>query len=120
MRINKLVGSIFIGGAILFIASISAADTYCYSGAVTRIGTDPLLDTTNGVNTTPYYIRVDCDQDEGSWVGEKQFVLAPKVGEGGYATLLTAFTLNQKVRVGVAGTTWNSLLNLVDMVSTTP
>lgn len=120
MRKNRMLRKSIVGlgiimGTVALFAGSSFADVMCYSGTITRVGTNPILDTNPGT-TTSYYVRVDCDKDSGTWAGEKEFVLNNSLGEGGYATLLTAYSLDNKVRISVSGTTWDSLLNLVDMV----
>lgn len=130
MKMTNVMKKIGIGigiviGTQVFIANnIFAADLYCYNGVVTRVGLNPALDTNPGSeagNTTAYYARIMCEDPEhirpANWPtgDEKEFVLNAALGDGGYATLLTAFSLDQDVRVGVADTIWDSLLNLVDM-----
>lgn len=92
----------------------SQAAVKCDSGSITFAGVFPdLADDATG--TSKYMIQYICD-DTAQMLGTKQFLLSTVVGDSGYATILTAISLQKKVKIQAERDGWNALVTRVNLV----
>jgi hypothetical protein len=85
----------------------------CDSGKITFAGVYPDL-AEETTQTSSYLIQYICDADPDR---TRQYLLSTDVGDSGYATVLTAVSLGQKVKIQTAGTGgWNSLVERINLV----
>ena len=103
--------SLMIVGACVTTAS---AAQICQSANITKVG---VLPANQSATASKYTIRIDCVDDGATdalpWPGERMFMLTQELGDSGYATALTALSLNQPVYVKVESTKWWSLLSVL-------
>lgn len=108
MKIRKKVTAGFIG-ATMFLgmcAGAAYAGVWCNDATITQAGINPDI---VHENRSKYVIFADCGTDS-IWPDARRFYLTPDLGEAGYATALTAMSLDQTVKMKVANTLANSLV----------
>lgn len=114
MTIAKKIATVCASLSLcLLIGTSASAAVQCKEGTVTQVGDFPAL--ANGI-TSKYLVQIDC-ADDTKWAGEIQFMLTTDLGDSGYATLLTAVSLNMPVNVTVEGTSFRSLLTRIYLTS---
>jgi hypothetical protein len=112
---SRMVTSFVIMSFIMVLGiGSSHASVKCDSGAITFVGVFPDL-ADAGTGASPYIIQYVCDNTT-QMPGTKQFQLNNDLGESGYATVLTAVSLGQKVKIQAAGVGWNALLERINLV----
>ncbi|MCI5164624.1 MAG: hypothetical protein D3903_00700 [Candidatus Electrothrix sp. GM3_4] len=104
--------AVIVGVSLSFFTSVNAA-VDCAEATVTMVGVLPLKENTT---TSKYMIRADC-ADDSKWTGERQYMLSADIGDSGYATLLTAMSLNQPIYLRVESANWWSLATLLYLSS---
>lgn len=110
-RMNKVVVALGFALISALVATSASAASQCKVATITQTGAFPALE--NPVTgTSQYLVELDC-ADDTVWTGARQFMLTADLGEGGYATFLTAYALNQTVNVTVEGLAFRSLLSRV-------
>ncbi|MCI5117938.1 MAG: hypothetical protein D3913_08255 [Candidatus Electrothrix sp. LOE1_4_5] len=102
-------------------AGASQALEKCDSGTITFAGVYPDLqyDTEGNLKpgVSPYMIQFICDsQAVAAMAGKKQFILHEDLGDSGYATVLTAVSLGQKIKIQTEGGGWNALVTRINLV----
>ena len=98
MRRRKLVifYTLMFAALTVFLVPIKAnADVNVLRADITLLG---FINTDGGTCV----LKLD-DTTDVAWVGERNFILHESVEKVGYATLLTAISLNKTVRVKIAG-----------------
>jgi hypothetical protein len=114
MKISKKKISYVIGLSLMGLligTSSQAAGIQCKAATITQLGAFPDLadDTTH---TSKYLVELDCDDDT-KWGGAKQFLLTTDLGDSGYASVLTAYSLDKTINVDVASTAFRSHLTRI-------
>ena len=115
MKLRKKM-TVGVSGAILAIlmcvGSMSAAPTTYNNTTINRVRILPWLE--NDI-ASKYAVELSCDDTDNKWLGSRQFVVTAKEGDAAYVAILTAISLQKKLRVRVADTTHNSLILWMDM-----
>ena len=93
-HIVRLMVMVAAGWAVL--APAANADIDVNSANIVRVGIDPRFE-------GPMVQLVD-EAANPQWTGVRQFYLSSVLGNGGLATMLTAFSLGENVFVRIAGT----------------
>lgn len=68
------------------------------SARIVRLGIDPRVEPSAGP-----MVQLEDEGTIKKWTGVRQFYLSPTLGNSGYATMLTAFSMGQPVWVRIAG-----------------
>lgn len=84
-----------LAASLLFLPQVTYADVDIDNARIYRIGTDPRF--------VGPMVQLDDLAASERWTGIRQFYLSPNLGNSGYATLLTAFSMDQPVWVRIAG-----------------
>jgi hypothetical protein len=85
--------------AALTVAGTAGAVVDCPVATITKVGILPDKETTT---TSKYMVRATCS-DTTKWPDDRSFMLSSDIGDSGYATLLTAMSLNQPIFLRVEG-----------------
>ena len=103
MKVQKKITVVLIGAmmALLYVGSASAAK--CDPSLISQIGMRPL---DPGAETS-YAVYVRC---KATHTADRRYFLSTALGESGYATLLTAYSLGKQVELFVGGYAGNSLI----------
>ncbi len=105
-RIITAIGTIFL---TVFIGTFASAAVQCKVATISQTGPFPTL---ASEFASQYMVELDC-ADDTKWSGAKQFMLSKDLGEGGYATLLTAFSLDKTINVTVESLAFRALLTRI-------
>lgn len=111
MNVQQKVKAGIIGA--MMIVGMSAGSAFsadCASASVSTVGILPDLES---ASASKYIVKLTCQDASPAWSGQQQYVLSSDLGESGFATLLTAVSLQQTVYVRVASTSWRSLVTLL-------
>lgn len=105
----KIQGKVTVGiiGALMSIAlcASSASALYnCKNAVVGELGMRPSVATFEG--SSDYAVYLHCE----GWDNERRFFLSADLGESGYATLLTAKSLDKPVSAWMEEPAWNALI----------
>ena len=91
----------------LVVGSVNAASK-CTAATINFVSVRPDLATGNA---SPYLVNLSCA--DAGWPATNQFFLLNTVGDSGYATLLTAISLNRQVETFTESRGWNALLTRI-------
>ncbi|XOF33713.1 MAG: hypothetical protein ACL93V_17250 [Candidatus Electrothrix sp. YB6] len=112
-RVVLKVGSVIVA-AIAIMACVftpALAANKCSRGKVVGTGVVPTL--ASG-NASAYMVQIECNSDT-EYVGVKQFLLHVDIGDSGYATALTAMSLDREVYVEMTALIWNSIVERISI-----
>lgn len=103
MKKSFVVLLVVVGTIALFGSNKAFADVYCTSAAITMIG--PVAPSVPAGGAL-VILRNDSGAAVGTWAAgtARQFFLSEVIKNQGLAVLLTAFSLDKKVWVSIAGT----------------
>jgi hypothetical protein len=93
--ISSILFMVLLAASLLFLPQVTYADVDIGNARIFRVGNDPRF-------VGPMVQLDDLAANE-RWSGIRQFYLSPDLGNSGYATLLTAFSMDQPVWVRIAG-----------------
>ena len=100
----RLIVMVMAGWA--FLAPAANADVDVFNAKVVRVGIDPRFEGP--------MVQLEDVGGSPAWTGVRQFYLSSTLGNGGLATMLTAFSLGENVFVRIAGTaTSGSLVTII-------
>jgi hypothetical protein len=116
MIIAKKMLWILMAASMLTVYSAAASFASITCDAAT-IDQAAVVEDDGDATTAPYQVRATC---AGKWSGSTVFDMSTDLGEGGYATILTALSLGNTVKMQVAGPGWHSLIERVYLNKTTP
>ena len=104
--------STFFAILVVFLLVVSFNNGYaadCSSATIKRIGVNPV---TGSAGASPYMVQLDCASDS-IWSGTLTLYLSTDLGESGFATLLTAYSLGKTVWARSLGTTPGSIVTVL-------
>ena len=115
MKKNLITGT-FIAVALFFVIGINSAHAVqCTAATIIRAAVKQVAPSTAA---TQYFVRVTCPT---VFTGERGYYLATELGDSGYATILTALSLNQTVLMNLEGWEFGSIVTEVQLnAPTTP
>lgn len=79
---------------------------YCHNGAITRV---VILDQAPSTEASVYKVQINCDE----FSGERFYYLSSNIGDSGYATLLTAISLNKNLYMEMTGSAKGEIVTLL-------
>lgn len=114
MKMGKKVtaGIISATMALIMCAGTASAAISCQNATVLQVGQIP--GEASGSNSG-YKIMLQCN-DANTWLGGRSYYLTTDLGEPGYATMLTAMSLDRPVKVYLSSYTALSLIETVSII----
>ena len=107
MKYTKKNGAAIIGGvvisAIVLCSSYASAAVACRNVTIQDFGMRPSI----GSDPQSYYVRLKCSS---AWTDEKTYFLSTAIGDSGYATLLTAVSLQKNITAWMDSYDFGSLI----------
>ena len=88
--------SVLVFASCFLFSPAAHAEVDVVSASIVRIGIDPRFEGP--------MVQLTDDSATPLWTGVRQFYLSATLGNGGLATMLTAFSLGESVFVRIAGT----------------
>lgn len=107
---NKLTVSIIAAMIIFGLSTGSAlAVVTCSDATIVNAGVFPgQADPATGKSA--YRVSLTCNDDSPAWTGTRFFYLTSDLGDSGYATALTGYSLGKHVRADIMSKVKNSLI----------
>lgn len=106
---KKFVKGVILTVAMSFVMLGTANAAQCPAATIIRAA---VKQTAPSAAASQYFVRVTCAD---IFTGERGYYLADELGESGYATILTAMSLDQTVLINLEGLTWGSIVTEVQM-----
>ena len=114
MNTKKNVTKLSLFALMFFLASGLSnqvrAEVYCET-PLTKPGIDTSINSTPDDKTDDYVIWVKCSW----WTAARPMMFHPDLGEGAYATALTAISLDRTVNVTMESGDWYSLITKLEV-----
>ena len=106
MKIQKKITVSIIGVLMSLVLSAGSASAVynCKNATVGELGQRPTIATFQG--SSDYSVYLHCE----GWDNARRFFLSADLGDSGYATLLTAKSLNKAVSAWMEEPVWNALI----------
>lgn len=106
--INKMMIAMIAVTAIFTVTAVNVkAEVVCYEAVIDQVAA--VADDADET-TAPYQLRLTCNSPSDLWPGSITFDMGTDLGEGGYATALTAYSLGHNVKVVVSAPSWYALI----------
>jgi len=109
---KKFRAILFFAIIVSFLLVVGASNVFaadCASAVIKRVGSNPSIGATG---SSPYMVQLDCSTDS-VWPGTLTLYLSSDLGDGGLATLLTAYSLGKTVWVRTLGITSGSIVTII-------